>query len=400
MSGEAVIVTSLANPAVGAGMLAAGATYLAVQAVQAHLEQRQAEARQRMHERAQELAQWQSFLAAQEATMADLNAAFEQAQAKLEGLRANPGNASAPEEQTLPVAQGFLASTPRARLLAKLQRTLAQWPEALLAHDRPTFTRLQAAVNRLAQALEQGDPPSLATLQNWEATLAHTLAAHQADLARQRDAVAERVARAQALLEDVLTYQQLALTSAQRQSLETLERQLLQALARDAVSVAELEGLSQQFTRLREPLDAALADQAIRTSIQHAVVQHLSDLGYRALHKDDQTASWEMPGGEQVHMAMQADYRLGFEVQHVREAARDAPLSAAELALLRRQEARWCADLKELLRRLNAEGYDYRVQFERDKPEAAIPIVTVEEGAAVAERLRQRAAPKARSFDA
>jgi hypothetical protein len=53
-------------------------------------------------------------------------------------------------------------------------------------------------------------------------------------------------------------------------------------------------------------------------------------------------------------------------------------LSKAELNHIRKQEKRWCADFKELVRRLVAEGFSYQIGIERPIPEQAIRIVVVE----------------------
>ena len=62
-------------------------------------------------------------------------------------------------------------------------------------------------------------------------------------------------------------------------------------------------------------------------------------------------------------------------------------INAEELDFVRQQEQRWCADMKELLRRMTQDGYRYQIEFDNMMPESAIDIVVVEE---VDEILQQR----------
>ena len=85
-----------------------------------------------------------------------------------------------------------------------------------------------------------------------------------------------------------------------------------------------------------------------------------------------------VPGGEQLEMAVHADGRLAFRVRHERAEPSPAPLSRAETALLRQQEARWCGDMHQLLRGLAAEGFALHLSFERKIPDPAIQIAVLE----------------------
>ena len=53
-------------------------------------------------------------------------------------------------------------------------------------------------------------------------------------------------------------------------------------------------------------------------------------------------------------------------------------LSGEALSFFRQQEARWCRDMKELIRRLVKDGVPYQAQFEREMADESIPVVVME----------------------
>ena len=65
---------------------------------------------------------------------------------------------------------------------------------------------------------------------------------------------------------------------------------------------------------------------------------------------------------------------------HERPAGADpnAPFTLDELARLSRQEGLWCDDMRKLIRRLVAEGYQYAVSYEQPLKEASIRVSVVE----------------------
>ena len=69
---------------------------------------------------------------------------------------------------------------------------------------------------------------------------------------------------------------------------------------------------------------------------------------------------WRLPDSGQVRVALEPDGRF---------AAKLDSESGAE-------EGKWCADARELLRRLAADGVPYEIVFERRLPE--IPVVALE----------------------
>ncbi len=81
---------------------------------------------------------------------------------------------------------------------------------------------------------------------------------------------------------------------------------------------------------------------------------------------------------------------------HERTAASDRDLSGDELAFLRQQESRWCDDLHGLLHKLQADGFEFQVQLERETPREAIPVVVVEDADEWVEREDAREAPRKR----
>jgi len=124
---------------------------------------------------------------------------------------------------------------------------------------------------------------------------------------------------------------------------------------------------------------------AYQAAVSEAIVQNLVDMGYEALGGVVPAASGRMleaalrvPGGERVDVAVHANGQIGFEFVHECYNRAGGPVVAEDLARLRRQEGRWCADFRELLRRLVAEGFDYAIRMERLIPADAVKVVAVE----------------------
>ena len=118
----------------------------------------------------------------------------------------------------------------------------------------------------------------------------------------------------------------------------------------------------------------------MRNGIGTRMQYHLEEMGYRHL-SEEQTghSNWQLPGGEQVRIALQRNLGIAFQLQHERVEVSDAELSEEEIAFFRQQEQHWCDDLAELTRRLTADGFQYQLEFERDVPESTVPIVVVED---------------------
>jgi len=200
--------------------------------------------------------------------------------------------------------------------------------------------------------------------------------------------------RLEAALNDVLLYQHLA-PAAQRSrtrhgecqgasAMDAVRYQLTTLLASGDVKLGQLELLENRFAGLKRDIDARVINKAHRQGLSESITRNLSELGYQALaefpadvEQETLEATMRIPGGEQVRIALKPDNQVSFAILHERLHGA-GKLSKAELNHIRKQEGRWCADFKELVRRLVAEGFSYQIGIERPIPEQAIRIVVVE----------------------
>jgi hypothetical protein len=160
--------------------------------------------------------------------------------------------------------------------------------------------------------------------------------------------------------------------------------QLTTLLAGGDVKLGQLELLENRLAGLKRDIDARVVNKAHRQGLSESITRNLSELGYQALaefpadvEQGTLEATMRIPGGEQVRIALKPDNQVSFAILHERLHGA-GKLSKAELDHIRKQEGRWCADFKELVRRLVAEGFSYQIGIERPIPEQAIRIVVVE----------------------
>jgi hypothetical protein len=211
--------------------------------------------------------------------------------------------------------------------------------------------------------------------------------------------------RLEVALNDVLLYQHLA-PAAQRSrtrhgecqgasrtrhgecqgasAMDAVRYQLTTLLASGDVKLGQLELLENRLAGLKRDIGARVVNKAHRQGLSESIARNLSKLGYQALaefpaavEQETLEATMRIPGGEQVRIALKPDNQVSFAILHERLHGA-GKLSKAELNHIRKQEGRWCADFKELVRRLVAEGFSYQIGIERPIPEQAIRIVVVE----------------------
>ncbi len=174
--------------------------------------------------------------------------------------------------------------------------------------------------------------------------------------------------------------------------LGTLRGRLTALCAADEVDAAALGMIERRLGTLRGEIDRDAIAAAQRRGAAEAVTRILGEMGYEsiddfAFERDTPmaVASMRIPGGEIVRAALHQNRRLAFEVVHERPlgADADAPMTTSECIRLQRQEKKWCADMREMFRRLVAEGFQYRVAFEHELNQDAVKVVVVESAADV-----------------
>jgi len=169
--------------------------------------------------------------------------------------------------------------------------------------------------------------------------------------------------------------------------LDILRGRLRTLCAAEEPDAEELGVLERRLETLRGEIDRDTIAAAQRRGVAEAVTRILAEMGYEplddfAFERDTPmaVASMRIPGGEIVRAALHRQRKLAFEVVHERStgANTEDPLTSAERIHLRRQEQKWCADMREMFRRLMEEGFQYNVAFEQDLKDEAVKVVVVE----------------------
>ena len=375
MSGEAVIITTITSA--GLAVVAGSAAVLAVQLVANWMAAQHEESQERIRQEKAKIKAWQTYHSAQQALQDELTQRQEQTRKQLQSLRLNPLNSNT-QNQENPQPQGFIYGD-QDRLMHKLQPLFAGIPATLLADQTSALARLRRQVETLDQQLMSGRPPDAHTLNSTQQAVELTVQAHLEELQQQQQTHTRLLLQAEHLLDQTIGYRHLSANAVTVQELASLQSHLLALLDSGTASAASVAVLDKKFQQLKAAIDQELEQRALQAAIRSAAQEHLQTMGYRLLQAEmTEESTWEVPGGEQVKVLLQPDHRLAFQLIHERSHASQQPLSAAEQAFLRQQEQRWCRDLHELLRRLNQDGFQFNIQFERETPQETIPVVVVE----------------------
>ncbi len=384
MSGEAVLISAMLTPAglAAAGTLAAGS--LALQLVNGWQEERRRVAAAKMRAEQARVEAWRQFQRNQQDRMESLAQAHSDMREQLAALRLGAASVDAPAPRRGARPRGFLeqdALPPEAlSRLSALQSLFSALPGELFEVPDAPMVRLRDQVKRLSQQFDSPQPPPVQTLDDLKTLVERTLDAQLEELERGRQAQARLMSQCETLLDEVVTYSELGGDTSSGAEMKALREHLLGLLQRKNANFSDIRVLESKFAQLRERIDTEIEQAALREGIRIRMRHHLEDMGYRQLSVEDNGYSnWQLPGGEQVRIALQRNLGMAFQLQHERADNSEAGLSASELAFFRRQEQQWCDDLAELTRRLTADGFQYRLEFERDVPESSVPIVVVED---------------------
>ena len=305
-------------------------------------------------------------------------------------------------------------STAAAREGAEAERFL-QEIGAFLA-DVPDFLRLapRSPVEQLL--LQQGKLlASTATrenlledVSNFRQSVAKTLTEFEVRMRKVFTRDHEIRAQAGELGELLQSLAGLALRPTDREEALRLFRELANLLPSEPASFsARLAGLKVKAGMLKMQIDRSVDHAAFRTALARRAAEHLEELGYGMIGDltpglEVGVINWRMtvPEGEQILAQLETDGRISFRLLH--ESAGLVEAAKHGFDFYRRQEERWCTDLKRLFTRLAEDGYSYRLQ-DWKTPEANLPLVVVEPASTVAKtgaaRRRAQAAnqPKERS---
>jgi len=265
--------------------------------------------------------------------------------------------------------------------MAHIDTQFSALPAALFEDEQLPFARLRAQLRRMQRAAD-------ATVDEVNA-LAETLQRSFAAYVQAADQQAEQRRRqfdnAEQLLTQILEARELCVNSKHQADLQRLEEKLVALLAQGQISSAALDVISRRFAGLREEVERALAEDEMNEFMAERVTYHLNAMGYRThaafserragLRRD---AEFVLPDGDRLRVALQPDLKMGFQLSHETQTMVEKTLSGEAMSFFRQQEARWCRDMKDLIRRLIKDGVPYEVQFEREIPDESIPLVAVE----------------------
>ncbi|HQL93343.1 MAG TPA: hypothetical protein P5069_01630 [Candidatus Hydrogenedentes bacterium] len=283
---------------------------------------------------------------------------------------------------------------------AEVRASLADMTEALDAFPEPyrhaagnPWERLSGRIAAVLAQLDRGETLAREELETLRETVRLSLSDFLEGMRRRRERTAELHARMEKALDAVLFYQGAVEAlegedfSRYAGELATMERQILSLCAADTVPEGALDPVERRLDTLRGEIDKAAVRNAQRRGLSESITRNLEEMGYRAAQafEPDQNglmhrALFRIPGGEVVQVGLHQNFQLAFEVLHERPAGADpnAPFTLDELAKLSRQEGLWCDDMRKLIRRLVAEGYQYAVSYEQPLKEASIRVSVVE----------------------
>ncbi|CAK0754404.1 conserved hypothetical protein [Gammaproteobacteria bacterium] len=379
MSGEVVLISSALGPlGVLGGALGVAVATVASRTVTAYLDSRRAEATRAAVEEQQRSLAWRDFQVEQARHMATAQLSQAAFRGQLAALQLTAPSVVVRTEGG--ATRGFLAAEDVG--LASLGAWFAALPVEIRAAPDFPVGALEGQWRRLQAQVIAGNPPAMATVVAFRMALEQTLATHLARLDQERALHAGRLTRVEGLLEETLRCLHMLVPGSGQEVLEmrlaVLRDGLFAHLAAGEVSEGALEALERQGATLTTEVNSVLERIALRAALRDRTATHLADLGYTMAMTEEEGGQWRIPGGEQVRLRIQRDHRLAFQVFHERPAGTTGPLNATEQTRLHTQEARWCADAKELLRRLIRDGFSYTLQFERTLSLVTVPVVVVE----------------------
>ncbi len=370
MSGEAVVLIG-AIPGVGGVAIAGGAAYLAARMLLKWMDEQHAIAEREMRRQKEETATWLEFHRSEQDHIERLTREREQARKTLEGMRLaeSRGEASCTVEN-----RGFVVDEGEA-MSALLGSLLAMLPPDLNPAVIVPLQRLEEQARDLDRRPRLSDE----TRRAFRATLQETAARILEQQEQETAARGRLLERVEAVLERAIAGRRLATDPGLTEQFAELQDHLLRLLTTGEVHAAGVELLEEQSADLISRVERDLEKAGIAAVLRERVQHHLQALGYRRHSDSGEPDVWQIPGGEQVRVALQPGNRLAFQLVHERTLPSELPLSATELDFVRAQELRWCTDLHGMLRRLQEDGFEFQIQMERETPQQSIPVVVVED---------------------
>jgi hypothetical protein len=377
MSGEAVLV-----PRIWESVAAVADVVEATIAARKEVARRKAEAQ------CEHIQAWQDFQLRQQRTQVQQSLTREAVQQAQQRLIDSGLQEAATRVYGGAVAEGFVepggmsSDEQAAGLMTHTDRQLASLPRALFNDQRLPFARLRSQLQRLQQA-------SALTLDEVDAlasTLQRSFSDYLQRAKREAEQQRQQAIRAELLLTQILEARVLSIDDTDAAELRRLQQKLTALLAAQQLSPAALDVINNRFNQLHDRVERSVAEDEMNEYLSERVTYHLNAMGYATLSAFSEKhagrrrdAEFALPDGDRLRVALQEDLKMGFQLSHETRTVVEKTLSGEALRFFRQQEACWCRDMKELIRRLIKDGVPYEVQFERDVPGVSIPLVVIED---------------------
>ncbi len=377
MSGEAVLIPLVWESITGI----AGAVDQAIDA-------RKDAARRQAEMEREQIRAWQDFQLQQGTQQQHLRRSHEALRQAHQQLLSVGLSAAASRNLGGPTSEGFVGDAAAkdhhshtGDLLHRIATELDELPAELYRDERLPFKRLRGHLRRLQQA----SAPTRDEIYSLRETLKRTLADSIERIAREAEQHEILFDKAKRLLTEILQTRALCRDQKHDADLEKMQRQLTTQMRDKRVSLAAMDIFFTRFQTLRDAVHHDINQVEMGEFLLQRVTHHLTTMGYARLDSNttDQPgrrhdAEFALPQGDRLRVALQPDLRMAFQLTHETETVLEKALTGEALEFFRQQEARWCRDMKELIRRLVKDGVPYEVQFEREMPQESIPIVVVE----------------------
>jgi flagellar biosynthesis chaperone FliJ len=319
------------------------------------------------------LSAWQDYFKQQQEEMEQLRRFRAAIRTELRALHLTPLIIPRPQRVR---AQGLRQkATPAHEQLNGIIKLLEHLSSSGVDEADSALPRLQQQTEYFIKQLDSVTPPATDVMADFFETVQRTVDVYLESLVEHENNQKLVLKQTEILLDNIMTYQHLTDNQAQNQSLNTLQQHLL---APGTMTAEVLALFEEKYGLLKTSIDDKLQYTAIQTSLIQSLHQHLTKMGYSLLEEVTESLTvWGIPGGEQVSTQLQARYQIAFQMRHERDSYREERLSDEELAFFRQQEGRWRDDLRELLRRLETDGFSYRLKLGRKSQH--IPIVVAEQ---------------------
>ncbi|HOK90074.1 MAG TPA: hypothetical protein PK379_08605 [Candidatus Hydrogenedentes bacterium] len=410
-----VVATPVAvfNPgalvAVGSGLLALGATAYLARGVARALEEAAQAAREEAEQRKQAIEAWhrlrEKVMASREEE-AEAEAMVASVERRLAAMTLgeaaatlNLADTSRPMDRPAWLDLSIRGPAPDwnwQQALDEITSTLNQVKAAPAGVPAAVIDALLAQGDAMRRRAARGVPPDYEEILSFGKAV-DTSVREAREAARRRHQAFEAFSTAAEVLLDKLLYLEaladglLSLEETPRNELRALKEGLSAMLAAGEAKPGALELVQDRVEALRLAIETAAITEHHYAGLVESLQRNLRAMGYDVEEAfpdrprpgaTQHLATFAIPGGERLRAAVDRHGRLNFEVEHVRGAGEspDTPLTSAEQLLFLRQEARWCADARELLRRMAADGFSFEISLEKKAEAERVRVAVVNTG--------------------